>query len=211
LQNGLLAIREDTRTKALAIRYAEDPDLADDALQSTYYAVARHKNLDQIENLRAYFCKVLLREVNRLRTRQRVTQLENPDGPEEPRQHGASARSRAPTRPIDEPVSTAPQARASLERFAAQRDHLRAAVPPRSGDPNRYRNVIVTVAEQVLCDAIHREPSEADSNDAFRAAYPEWFGEPGCTENTCRQRFQRARADMRALLRAVVHRDELLL
>ena len=58
----LAEIREDPRMRSLAIRYAGHPDLADDALQSAYYAVARLKNLEQIQNLRAYFRKVLIRE-----------------------------------------------------------------------------------------------------------------------------------------------------
>jgi len=84
-----------------------------------------------------------------------------------------------------------------------------AAVPARSHDPGRYRAVIVAVAEQVLRDVITGELSEADTNAVFRAAYPQYFAEPGCAENTCHKRFRRARADMRALLQAVVRRDEL--
>ena len=35
--------------------------------RSAYFAVARLENLEQIENLRAYFCKVLIREIHRER------------------------------------------------------------------------------------------------------------------------------------------------
>jgi hypothetical protein len=37
----------------------------------------------------------------------------------------------------------------------------------------------------------------------------ELFAESGCAENTCHQRFCRARADVRDLLRVIVNRDDL--
>ncbi len=69
--------------------------------------------------------------------------------------------------------------------------------------------MIYAAAEQVLRDAINEEPSEADTNDAFRAAYPEYFDQPGASANLSHQRFRRAREDVKALLQAVVSRDEL--
>jgi hypothetical protein len=120
------------------------------------------------------------------------------------------------SRAIDETVGTALQAvgialqtHAWLERFAAQHDHLRAAVPARSDQPDRYRAVIVAAAEQVLRDGINTEPSDADTNDAFRAAYPEYFDQPGASPNLHHQRFRRAHEDVKAVLRVVVRRDEL--
>jgi hypothetical protein len=53
-------------------------------------------------------------------------------------------------------------------------------------------------------DGIGGEPSDADSNDAFRAAYLAWFNHPDCEANTLHQRFRRAREDVKALLHAVV-------
>ena len=58
-------------------------------------------------------------------------------------------------------------------------------------------------------DGINGEPSDADSNDTFRAAYPEYFAQPGAAANLLHQRFRRAREDVKALLQAVVRRDEL--
>ena len=63
----LAEILEDPRIRGRALRYAGHPALAGDALQNTYYAMARLKNLEQIVNLRAYFCKVLIREIHRER------------------------------------------------------------------------------------------------------------------------------------------------
>ena len=56
----------------------------------------------------------------------------------------------APPRPFDETVGTRLVAQTWLERFAAQRERSRAAVAGRSSDPDRYRNLIVAVSEQVL-------------------------------------------------------------
>jgi hypothetical protein len=95
-------------------------------------------------------------------------------------------------------------------RLAARREGLRAAVPARSTDPERYADLILVIAERRLRACIAGDDSQADSNEALRAAYPEWFAEPGCRPNTCDQRFSRARADVRDVLKAVVTRDELL-
>jgi len=72
-----------------------------------------------------------------------------------------------------------------------------------------YRAVICDAAGQVLRDGINAEPNDADSNDAFRAAFPEYFAQPGASANLLHQRFRRAREDVKALLQAVVNRDEL--
>ena len=103
-------------------------------------------------------------------------------------------------------VSTHLLAEAWLKSFATRRRELAASVPARSPGPRRYRDVIVAAAEQVLIDV---GSGHADSNDAFRAAYPEYFDEPGASPNTLHQRFRRARADVRVLLQAVVSPDEL--
>ena len=113
------------------------------------------------------------------------------------------------SRPVDEMVSTHLLAEAWLERFATRRRELADRVPGRSPDPCRYREVIVVGAEQVLRDGVNGEPSDADSNDAFRAAYPEYFDQPSASPNTLHQRFRRAREDVKALLQTVVSRDEL--
>ena len=73
----LTEIREDPRIKRLARRYAGDPALADDALQRTYYALAKLKNLEQITNLPAYFRKVLVRQVHRERGQLDATLVED--------------------------------------------------------------------------------------------------------------------------------------
>ena len=204
----LRAIWEDPGVWRLALRYAGDFYLAEDALQEAYWAAGRARDPQHIENLRAYFCTVLIRKVYRLRGQLGTTPVEDFEILVETRR--VTACGSAPARPVGDAVGTRLMAEIWIERFHVRRACLRAAVPARSSAPGRYRDLIVAVAEQVLRDGIKGEASQADSNAALRAAYPEWFGQPGCAANTCDQRFCRARADVRELLKAVVNRDELL-
>jgi len=204
LHRELLAIRNDPEVRSLARRRAGALDLAEDALQDAYCAVAGVKNPERIKDLRAYYCRVLINKVYDLRGQLGATLVEDFETLVETRPYRVGSSSARP-RPFDEVVL----ADTCLERFAAQRDNLRAAVAERSTDPDRYRDVIVTVAEQVLRAILDGDVSQADTNDALRAAYPEWFGEKGRANNNAHQRFSRARADVRDLLKAVVNRDEL--
>ncbi len=200
----LAEILTDPGIKGLALRHAGHPALAGDALQNTYYALARLEHLGQIVNLRAYVCKVLFREIHRERNQLGATLVDDFARLAETHQNTASGQPA-----VDDAVCTSLQAQIWLERFAAQRGLLRDAVPVRSEDPARYRAVICDAAEQVLRDGINAEPSDADSNDAFRAVYPAYFTQPDASPDLCYQRFRRARKDVKALLQAVVSRDEL--
>ena len=204
----LAELLEDPRIKGLALRCAGHPALAGDALQNTYYVLARLEHLGQIEKPRAYVRKVLLREIRRERNQLGAALVDDFARVAEAHQHTAGGRS-APPPAVDDTACTSLQAQAWLERFAAQRECLRDAVPARSGDPARYRAVICEAAGQVLRDGINGEPSEADANPALRAAYPQYFDRAEAAPNTLHQRFRRAREDVRALLQAVVSRDEL--
>lgn len=204
----LAEILVDPRTKGLALRYAGNPALAGDALQNTYFALARLEYLAQIVKLRAYVRKVLIREIRRERNQLGAALVNDFVRVVEAHQETAGCRP-APPPAVDDMAYTSLQAQVWLERFAAQREGLRDAVPARSDEPARYRTVICTAAEQVLRDGINGEPSDADTNDALRAAYPEYFDQSDAAPNTLHQRFRRAREDVRALLQTVVSRDEL--
>jgi DNA-directed RNA polymerase specialized sigma24 family protein len=203
----LAEIQEDPPIQRLALRYTGHPALARDGLQRAYYAMARLENLEQIQNLRAYFCKVLIREIYRERGQLGATLVDDFARVAEAHQDTAGCQPSPP--PVDETVCTSVQAQVWLERFAVQRECLRDAVPARSDDPTRYRTMICTAAEQVLREGINGEPSEADTNPVLRAAYPEYFDQPDASANTNHQRFRRAREDVKALLQTVVHRNEL--
>ncbi len=209
-QQRLLAIRQDPQVSNLARKWVSDPCLAEDALQTAYYKVATVKDPKRIDNLYAYFLTVLKNEIKSLYAlRQATTPLEHPEDTLDPGQHSIVVCGPARSRPVDEIVCTAQLAEFLRARLAVHRASLEAAVPAR-GDPLRYRTVIYGSAEQVLLDGLNGEPSEADSNEALRAAYPEYFAQPGASANLLHQRFRRARADVKALLQAVVQRDELI-
>ena len=63
----LLQIRQNPKVRRLARKREGDREPAGDALQRTFEAVARAKDPDAIEDLRAYFCQVLIRALNALR------------------------------------------------------------------------------------------------------------------------------------------------
>jgi DNA-directed RNA polymerase specialized sigma24 family protein len=207
-QEELLAIRNDPKIKSLAWRRAADPDLAMDALQAAYCAVARVADPTAIRNLRAYFCQVLTREIYRMLGQLGATLVEDFTSVADAYQ-GRPGGLLPAQQSVAETVSTHLLTEAWLEPFALRREELTASVPGRSRAPGRYRAMIVTVAEQVLRAIMIEDISDADYNTALRAACPEWLAEPGYPENTYHQRFSRARADVRALLRAVVSRDGL--
>lgn len=204
----LAEIQEDPPIQRLALRHAGHADVAYDALQSTYYAIARLKNLEQIDNLRPYFCKVLIHEVYRELGQLGAALVEDFALVTEAG-HGAVSLHPVSSPSIEDAVRIWLLAQCWFKRLADERDRLRAAVPARSGDPGRYRAVIYSAAEQVLRHGISGEPSDADSNGAFRAAYPEYFAQPDASANLLHQRFRRAREDLKALLQAVVRHDEL--
>jgi hypothetical protein len=205
----LVGIWMDPRIKNLARRHAGDPDVGDDALQSAYCAVVRVEHLDEIENLRAYFCRVLIHEVHRERGQLRAALVEDFDRVAEESQ-GAVGRHRSSSPCLQDAVCTSLQVRSWLKRFADERDDLLVSIPARSYDSARYRAVIYAAAGQILRAGMSGDVCEADTNDTLRASYPEYFQQPGAAPNTCDQRFSRARMDVRALLRSVVSYDELL-
>lgn len=193
----------DPRIKDFARRYAGDHQVADDALQSAYLAMVRLQHLDQIDNLAAYFCRVLVRAVHRERAQLGALLLDDFSRVTEGRQGADRSRPASPTEFEDE-ACTSVQADAWHKRLIRARDALMRTVPARSDDPTRYRAVIYAAAEQILLDGVRGEASEADGNDAFRAAYPEYFDQPNTAKATLHQRFRRARMDVRGLLQAVV-------
>jgi hypothetical protein len=205
----LAEIWKDPGIKKLARSKAGDPDVAEDALQSAYCAVLRVGHLDQVENLRAYFARVLIHEVHRERGQLRAALVDDFDRMAE--EHaGAVGCHRMPPPCVQDAVCTSLQGQSWLKRLADERDDLLASVPARSRDSGRYRAVIYAAAEQILHAGISGDVSEADTNDTLRASYPEYFQQPDAAPNTCDQRFCRARVDIRALLRSVISHDELI-
>ena len=116
---------------------------------------------------------MLKHEAYRLYALSRAIPMEKPD------QHGALVCGPAPARPVADTACTSVQAESWLGRLHAQRACLKAG----GGAPDDtvlYRALIYTSAEGVLRDGINAEPSDANSNDAFRVAYPEYLAPARC-------------------------------
>jgi Sigma-70 region 2 len=199
----LVEIWGDPQIKAFARRYAGDPQVADDALQAVYLAMVRLQHLDQIDNLTAYFCRVLVRAVHRERAQLGALLVDDFTRVAEGREGTDTSRLASPTE-FEDDACTSVQADSWHKRLIRGRDALMRAVPARSEDPAHYRAVIYAAAEQILRDGVTGEASEADANDALRRAYPEYFDQLGAATATLHQRFRRARLDVRGLLQAVV-------
>lgn len=204
----LAVVREDPRVKNFARARAGDPDVADDALQETYYAVARISHPEQIEDLRSYFCRVLIRMINRLRGQLGAALVDDFEKLADacPHKPGGEPLPAA----FDEAVSSKMLAGSFLRRFDTWRAKLRREVPARSSDPGRYRDVIVDVARWALLSCGTEGITNGDFNRALRAAYPEWFAEEGRADSNIHQRFARARTDVQTLLQRLVAHEELL-
>ena len=129
----LLAIGEDAQVRRLAWARAGDLELAEDALQQTYDAMARIKDPGGIEDLKAYFCRVLIRVINALRGQLGAILPDDLTGLADANQGKVSGG--ALPRPVDETVAVDLLARGWLERFVAERASLLAAVPGRSPTP----------------------------------------------------------------------------
>ena len=203
----LLAIRENPQIKSFARARAGDPDVAEDALQETYYAMAAMKHPERIEDLRKYFCTVLIRKAYGLRTQLGAAVVGESGELADACQRKLGGGALPP--PFDETVRTNMLAENWLERLASQRAELTVQVPGRSPEPGRYREAIVRVAAQMLLDACTDEFTDDDLKRALRAAYPQWFAKRGVAAANIDQRFTRARADLKYLLQAIIRRDEL--
>jgi hypothetical protein len=203
----LLLIYADADVRKFALRRAGHRDLAEDALQETYVSVSRVKDPGRIRDLRAFFCRALVNEINHQRGQQTAIPVEDP----------ALAAASGPAltwpghlahQPVEESVIWLILAATWLSRFRDDRRRLESRVTGRSPDPGRYRQVIVAMAEQLLHDVSGRV-NWADINQALQETYPRWFEEPGCDADTGYQRLSRARRDVRLLLQSIVDQADL--
>jgi hypothetical protein len=186
--DDLAKLVQDPAIRRLAERRTRSRDLAEDALQDTFRAVGQTQHPEAINDLRAFFCKSLIRTINGQFALSAPIPTENIDaiadsrltpapGPSSP----ASVASEAHLRLLAEIALT------QLERGRAE---LMATVPARSGDPLRYQSTIIAVAATIL-----------------RSQYPQWCDEPGLAHDAMYQRLSRARGDVQLLLRVILPRE----
>ena len=203
----LLAIWEDPQVKNLARAWARDSDLAEDALQETYYAMARVKNPELIEDARSYFCRVLMRTIGHLRGQLGAVLVDDFSGLADACQRKLGGGVLSP--PFDELVNTKLLARNWLRCLASRGATLTQDVPGRSPDPDRYRLAVVTTAVWMLLAIVSGDFRPEDLNPTLRAAFREWFAGDGVATSNIQQRLSRGRADIGDLLKSVISLEEL--
>lgn len=200
----LTTIREDPKVKNLARSRAGNFGLAEDALQEAYYTVARLENPERIVDLRAYYCRVLLRSIHRLRSQLGAILIEDFEIVADACQRKPEGE--PPSLAFDEAVGSHLLIQGFLGYLMAHRTALSCTVPGRSPDLARYRDVIVTVVERMLHASVVGGLSDAEQNLAFRTLYPQWFAEAGVAIDNIHQRSSRARVDVCRLLLETVRR-----
>lgn len=198
-RSRLLEIWQDPQVRGYARRCAGDHDVADDALQNTYYVIARLKHLAEIENLKAYFYRVLGHEIGHELGNRREVLVEDFARVAED-QHSDTRATDETSAGLEDAACVSVQFWYLRRQLLAARDNLLDSVPARSADRGRYRTVIYATAEQILSAGVKGESSEADGVEALRAAYPEYLAQPGASANGLHQRLLRARGDVRSLL-----------
>lgn len=196
----------DPAIRSLALRRAQSRELAEDAMQETFYAVAQMRDHGSIQNLRAFFAKSLIRTINRQLTLAAPILVGDidviADSGQDPLQSGTSS-----------PDSVAGEAamrllaEAAFSRLKRDRDDLMAMIPARSADPRRYRSTILAAAGRILYQLLRGPVTMTDWNAALRSEYPQWCDEPELSSDTAYQRLSRARADVQLLLREILPRD----
>jgi hypothetical protein len=205
-RDDLADLVEDPAIRRLAMRRARSRELAEDALQETYHAVAKTQNPEAIEDLRAFFCKSLIRTI----IRQLSLSAPIPAGDigmiADSRQ-GLSESSTPPLASVADEAYLRLLAEGALTRLERDRAELMAMVPGRSDDPLRYQSTVIAVTAMVLRLLFEGPVTIADWNAVLRSQYPQWCDEPGLAHDAAYQRLSRARGDVQLLLRAILPRE----
>lgn len=201
--DDLAKLVQDRDVRRLAERRARSRELAEDALQDTFRAVAQTQNPEAINDLRAFFCKSLIRAINRQLALSRPVPAEDIGAIAD--SHGLSLSSGTSA-----PASVASEAylrllaEVALTRLERDRAELMAMVPARSGDPVRYQSTIIAAAAAILRLLFEGPVTPADWNEVLRSVNPQWCDEPELAHDAMYQRLSRARADVQSLLRTIL-------
>ncbi len=207
--DDLAKLVEDPRVRRLAERRARSHDLAEDALHETFRAVAQTQNPEAIRDLRAFFCKSLIHEIDHQLARSVPIPTEDICAFSDRRQARASSSGASPPASVASEAHVRLLAEAALTRLERDRDKLMGLVPARSSDSRRYRSSIIAAARTILRLLFEGHVTSADWNVVLKSEYPQWCGEPGLARDAIDQRLSRARGDVQLLLQAIFTRDEL--
>ena len=204
--DDLAALARDPDTRRLAMRRAGSRELAEDALQETYWNIAKMAQPGSIRDLGAFFRTSLIREINHLRARRGPLPVEDIAAAGE---QGAASSSRTLPDSVEHVVEIRRLAQCVLSRFETDHGQLMTAVPRRSADPRYYRSAILAAARKIFLMLVRGSVTSADWNAALKFAYPLWFAEAGLPPDAVDQRLSRGRSDVRMLLRRLLAREEL--
>ena len=177
-REDLARLVHDPAIRRLAERRAGSRELAEKALQETSWSVARVRDPETIPDVRAFFVRSLLHEINHQRRAAARTSVE------------AEARLRL-------------LAETLVTRLERDRDLLTTLVPGRSPDHGRYRNAVVAVAKAIVLLLLEGEVTSADWNAVLKSEYSQWYDEPGQAHDVLDQRLSRARRDVQSLLQTL--------
>lgn len=197
----------DPRTQRLARKYAGD--LAEDALQETYYTVARAHEHVPIRDVRAYFCRALINRSWRMR--QELAHAPFPvDDPDQAVQ-GSGQRRGGPASAGSAEHEAIANISAGARRalFRQSHDELLASISASSPDPVRYKETILALAARIVAGTGEGPANQAEINENLVAGYAEWFNDPGCEPAALYQRRCRARDSIQAVLLRVIGPDDL--
>jgi hypothetical protein len=203
--DDLATVVLDPAIRRLALWRAGSRELAEDALQEAYSNVVK-KDPGAIDDLRAYFIRALVREINHLRARPAPIPVEDIAAASE---QGAASSGRTASDSVEHEAEILWLARSLLSRLDIDREQLMAAVPGRSAHPWRYRIAILATARAIFLMLLQSSVASADWNAALKSAYSPWFAEAGLASDAVDQRLSRGRYDVRMLLQRLVLRDEL--
>jgi len=205
----LARIARDPEIRRLAERRAASRELAEDALQETYYAVARTRSPEHIRDLRAFFCTSLIREINHQLVRPAPILTDDIGAISDRGQGRPSPFAGARPAPVESQAHLGILAEAVLKRLDGDWAQLFVLIPARSNDPRRYQVVILGTAKAVLWLLLEGYVTQADWSAILKRAYPQWCDEPGLAREAVDQRLSRARRDVQGLLRQMFSRDDL--
>jgi hypothetical protein len=201
----LAIVARDPAIMRLAIRRARSRELAEDALQETYWNVVK-KDPTVIDDLRAYFIRALVREIDHQRARSTAIPVEDVAAAGE--REAASSR-RPPSDSVEHEAEIRKLAQTVLSRLETDHGQLMAAVPGRSPNPQYYRTAVVAAARKIFLMLLQGWVASADWNAALKSAYPLWFAGVGLAPDAVDQRLSRGRSDVRMLLRRFLAWEEL--
>ena len=168
----LTAITQDPAVRGLALRRAGTPDLAEDALQSAFCAVAQTQNPQSIRDLRAFFRKALILEINHELTRSTPAPVEDICAVSDRYGNRTSWPADVLSTDFESELHILLQVEEWLARFRSERNKLAASVPRRSTDPDRYRAVVVAAAERILRLATEGNVDTDDWSAILKSQYP---------------------------------------